>query len=452
VSTTDWNPVRYPDVRSRPLMTRRAWWLVVLNVLLPGSAQILAGSKRLGRVGLVATLVSWILVIAAVLVVSLAPTWVIVAATQPVMIGVGVVILTFYAVLWLALTLDTLRMVKLVKVEPTARVAVAILAILALVASSGTAVYAASTGVTAITVLQEIFAAEALLDEPIDGRYNILLIGGDAGKDREGLRADSITVASVDAETGQVTLIGVPRNLGITEFVAGSPMIELYPNGYDCGVDCLISYLTYYGNQHPELYADAEANHSSAGIEALRDGVEGTLGMTIPYYALVDMRGFEKLIDALGGIDITVAEDVPIGANTYDDGTPAPAIGVIEAGEQHMDGETALWYARSRYGTTDYERMERQRQVQEAILAQADPLTVLLRFQEIAAAGKNAVATDIPQNLLGYFAQHVVDAREQPITRLDIVPPDFDPDNPDLDAVRAAVAELLAPVAEEPQS
>jgi len=396
-------------------------------------------------VGLVSSLVSWVLALAAALVVVLEPGWLIVAATQPLIIWAGVVVLVFYAVLWVVLTLDTLRMVKLVTVVPVARVPVAVIALLALLASSGGAVYAASSGVTAISVLQEVFAAEALLDEPIDGRYNVLLIGGDAGKDRYGLRADSITVASVDAQTGQVALIGVPRNLGITEFTADSPMWQLYPDGYDCGVDCLISYLTYYGDEHPELYPDARTQHSTAGIEALRDGVEGTLGITIPYYVLVDMHGFEKLIDALGGIDITVAEDVEIGANTYDDGSPAPAIGVIEAGEQHMDGETALWYARSRYGTTDYERMARQREVQVAIFAQADPLTVLLRFQEIATAGKNAVATDIPQNLLGYFAQRVVDSRDHELLRLDLVPPRFDPDTPDLTAVRAAVAELLAP-------
>ena len=59
-------PIRRPDTRSPRVMTRRAWWLVVLNFLLPGSAQSLAGSRRLARVGLTATLVMWLLVIAGV--------------------------------------------------------------------------------------------------------------------------------------------------------------------------------------------------------------------------------------------------------------------------------------------------------------------------------------------------------------------------------------------------
>ena len=112
----------------------------------------------------------------------------------------------------------------------------------------------------------------------------------------------------------------------------------------------------------------------------MRDAAEGVLGLTIQYYVLIDMQGFSQLIDALGGIDITVAERVPLGSNHYDDGSPAPAIGYIEAGPQRMNGETALWYARSRYATTDYVRMARQREVQEAIIAQANPANVLTNF------------------------------------------------------------------------
>ena len=58
-------PVRYPDSGSRPVMTRRAWVLVVLNIVIPGSAQMIAGSRRLGRFGVGATFVLWALVIAA---------------------------------------------------------------------------------------------------------------------------------------------------------------------------------------------------------------------------------------------------------------------------------------------------------------------------------------------------------------------------------------------------
>ena len=67
------SPIRYPDTRSRPLMTRRGWWLVVLNLLIPGSAQVLAGDRRLGRFGLGATLTLWALLLVALVVWFVSP-------------------------------------------------------------------------------------------------------------------------------------------------------------------------------------------------------------------------------------------------------------------------------------------------------------------------------------------------------------------------------------------
>ena len=62
------SPIRFPDAASRTVMTRRAWWLVVLNFLIPGSAQVLAGDRKLGRFGLGATLTLWFLAIVAAVV------------------------------------------------------------------------------------------------------------------------------------------------------------------------------------------------------------------------------------------------------------------------------------------------------------------------------------------------------------------------------------------------
>ncbi len=177
----------------------------------------------------------------------------------------------------------------------------------------------------------------------------------------------------------------------------------------------------------------------------MRDAAEGVTGLTIQYYVLIDMQGFSQLIDALGGIDITVAERVPLGSNHYDDGSPAPAIGYIEAGPQHMNGETALWYARSRYATTDYDRMARQREVQEAIIAQANPANVLTNFSAIAKAGAQVVSTDIPQGMLSHFVDLGAKSRELPVVSIDFVPPEVDVVDPDFDAIRERVREALAP-------
>jgi len=352
--------LRDPDRTDTAFMTKRAWWLTVLNLFVPGSAQVLAGNRRLGRFGLGATLVFWTLIVVAIVLAVFARGILLDIATNTWVLVAGVVLLAFYAVLWIVLTFDTLRLVRLVRVAPSARAFVAGLSVVALAAVSGTAAYGAIAASAGIDLLQTVFA-KGPSQPPIDGRYNILLLGGDAGPDRQGMRPDSISVASVDAETGQVTLIGIPRNLEQVPFVEGSPLYEVLPNGYDCGSKCLIDYLYTYGElDWAYLYPDAEKNNSSPGIEAMRDAVEGVLGITIPYYVLIDMQGFADLIDAMGGIDITVSERVPWGSNEDENGNSIPPAGYFEPGEQHMDGATALNYARSRYATTDYARMQRQ--------------------------------------------------------------------------------------------
>jgi LCP family protein required for cell wall assembly len=446
VSTS--SPVRSPDLRNPSLMTRRGWWLVVLNILIPGSAQVVAGDRRLGRFGLASTLVLWALAAIAIALFFLVRELFLTLSTNPVMLWILEVGLGFYAVLWVILTIDTLRLVRLVRTAPKARGFLAGIAVVALAVGAGTAAYGVVVVDSARSLLSNVFGGGEVA-EPIDGRYNIMLLGGDAGPDRIGIRPDSISVASIDAASGAVTMIGIPRNLQFAPFPEGSPMLGPFPEGYNCGVDCLISYLYTYGEEHPDLYPDAKAAGSTPGVEAMRDAVEGTTGLTMQYYVLIEMKGFKDLIDALGGIDIDVKERVGIGSNTNPDGSPAEAGGWIEPGKRHMDGETALWYARSRYQTTDYARMERQREVQEAILRQADPQTVLLRFQEIAKASSDLATTDIPQSMLGRFTDLALKSKGQPMERLQLVPPDFPPDAPDYDAIHAAVAEAVAP-AEEP--
>lgn len=436
------SPVRNPDTRSRPLMTKRAWWLVVLNILIPGSAQVLAGNRRAGRFALGATLLLWAIVLVAFVVYLLDKGLLLSILTNSITLWIVVVALAFYGVLWIFTTLDTLRLVRLVKVAPSARGFVAGLSLVVLVVTSGTAAFAAANAVSAIGVLDQVFSGGDIA-APIDGRYNIMLLGGDAGPDRLGLRPDSISVVSIDAETGKAVIIGIPRNLEQATFVKGSPLYGPFPNGYDCGDNCLVSYLYTYGQEHPDLYPDAEKHGSKPGIEATRDAVEGILGMTMQYYVLIDMQGFADLIDALGGVKLTVKEDVPYGANTYDDGSPAPPAGVIKAGTYVMPGWKALWYGRSRYGTNDYIRMERQRQVQEAVIKQFEPANIATKFQAVAEAGKQVVSTDIPQPMLSYFIQLGQKTRALPIKHLNLVPPEFDGVHPDYSYIQSRVKDEI---------
>ena len=408
--------IRDPHQNGSPqLRARRAWWLVGLGILIPGSSQLLAGSRRLGRFAVGSTFVFWVLGVIGLLLYALArPLFLVIATNVFALFGVQV-LLVFYAVLWVVLALDTLRTVRLVRVPAAARAGVAALAIVATVVTAGGIGYAAVVTGATRGLLDTVFSGGSI-EPPIDGRYNILLLGGDAGPDRLGLRPDSISVASIDAATGAATMIGVPRNLEQVRFSDDSPLWSAFPDGYDCGDECLISYLYTYGIEHPELYPDALAEGSDAGIEAMRDAVEGVTGLQLQYYVLIDMQGFSQLIDALGGIDLTVDAPVTLGKNGD------RPIGVIPAGAQHMDGATALWYARSRYETTDYDRMVRQRQVQEALLVQFDPANVLTKFQAVADAGAQVVKTDIPQGMLGAFVDLAGKTRALPVVSIELTP------------------------------
>lgn len=460
-------PLRHPDATSPAVMSRRGWWLVVLNFLLPGSAQAVAGNRRLGRLGLASTLILWALLIVALLFALLAPlagfsivtgawlpSWL--ALLRPVPLLLIQVLLLAYAVLWIVLTIDTLRLVRLVRTGPVARFGIAALAVALLVVASGSAALASNAVGTARETLGDIFQATGPAVPPSDGYYNILLLGADSGAGRDSMRFDSISVVSVNAETGATTITGIPRDMPHFPFSEG-PMRDRYPNGHEghadpnCGWGSGINQLRTEvevcqdGNA---LYPDAVANASAPGIEATKDAAEGILGIEIPYYVFIDMHGFASLVDALGGVDITVAERLPKGGGPAYDGQPAEewAIGWIEAGPQHMDGDTAQWYARSRYTTSDFDRMERQRMLQQAILAQFTPQTVLTRFQDVAAAGADIVQTDLPQSLLPFLADLALKAKEQPVATIELTPEGgIDEYEPDYAYIQELVRTTLHP-------
>jgi polyisoprenyl-teichoic acid--peptidoglycan teichoic acid transferase len=443
------SPIRYPDTRDRSVMTTRAWWLVGLNLVLPGSAQLLAGDTRLGRFGVRATILSWVLGVTLLVLWNVQRGFVYAIATSSIALIVAEVLLVGYAVLWVVLTVDTLRLVRLVRLWPAARGVVATVALVGMLGVVGGAGYAAIVSGASRSVVETVFAGQ-VVEPPVDGRYNILVLGGDAGKDRTGLRPDSIQIVSVDATTGSTTIIGVPRNLEHAPFAAGSPLWVPFPNGYDCGNDCLISYLYTYAHEHPDLYPDAK----DPGVEATKDAVEGVTGITIQYYVLVDMGGFSKLIDALGGVTIDATSRLPIGGSDGSDGKPiVKPQGYIEPGVQKMNGRTALWYARSRHSTNDYDRMARQHQLEQAILAQFEPAVVLTHFQSIAEAGKHIATTNIPQGTLGRFVELADLARGHKVATLELVPDNgFSSANPDFEAIRTAVHDALAPQPSPPPS
>ncbi|MFT4235940.1 MAG: LCP family protein [Microbacterium sp.] len=455
-------PLRYPDTGNGHLMTRRGWWLVVIGFLIPGSAQVLAGNRRLGRFGLGATIASWVIVVLLALGFWLArPLTLSILLNRWVLLLVAAVLVA-YGVLWLILQIDTLRLVRLVRTHNPGRILIAAVAVLLMVLTGGTVASAAPRLVAASGAIGSIFGGGSSdVVEPTDGYYNVLLLGADSGEGRDSMRFDSISVVSMNATTGQITITGIPRDLAHVPFSEGSPMLALYPNGFEgysdptCGWGSGINQLrnaaeVCLDDQGVSLYPDAAEDGSEPGIEATKDAAEGLLGIDIPYYVFIDMNGFAELIDALGGVDINVTERLPEGWGPTYDGEPAEdwAIGWIETGQQHMDGDTAQWYARSRYTTSDFDRMERQRELQAAILAQFTPANVLSHFQDIASAGTALVQTDVPQELLPEFLDLANEAKSQQMTTIELTPDGpigVDQDYPDAAAIQAYLHQVLHP-------
>ena len=422
-------------------MRRRAWWLIVLTVIVPGSAQLVAGNRKMARIGITATLGFWALGLLALIIGLINRSWLVAIVTFPILVGVLAAALFGYALLFAILAFDTLRLMRLGRLYNRDRwIALAGLVTASVMATSAIS-WAGNTAGVSAGALGSIFN-QGGYTSPVDGRYNIMLLGADSGSDRFGLRPDSISVISIDATTGKTVNIGIPRNMQRVSFSSGSPMLQVYPNGWTCGIDCLINAIYKdVTDNHAERYPDAVKRGSTPGIEATRDALEWVTGLTIQSYVLIDMASFSALIDSLGGIDIDVKQRLPIGGQNDD---ASDAKGWIEVGKQHMDGYHALWYARSRHTTSDYDRMKRQHEVENAVLKQMEPANVLTRFQSIAGAGEKLVKTDIPAPMLATYVELATKARKQGIKALPLVPPLVDQVRPDFEAIRAKIKSMLS--------
>ena len=213
-------------------------------------------------------------------------------------------------------------------------------------------------------------------------RLNILLLGGDAGPGRGGLRTDTMIVASVDPVSGESALFGVPRSFGAVRFTDGSaiPVRRL-------------NHVYGWGTRHPEVFGGIDP-----GASAVIDAIQHITGLEIDHFVLVDLTGFADMVDVLGGVRLNVVE--PVDGPLYDPVTGGYEMVRIEAGTQQLDGGYALAYARARYGSSDYARMSRQRCILTSLAGQADPLELLARLPDVLAVVEENLSTDIPADSL----------------------------------------------------
>jgi LCP family protein required for cell wall assembly len=212
------------------------------------------------------------------------------------------------------------------------------------------------------------------------------------------------------------------------------------------------------------VYPAGEAvGYPGGGAELLEQTITELLGYPIDHYVIVNFDGFQQIIDLIGGVDINVPYEI------YDDKYPDENYGYLPPvhflpGEQHMDGDSALKYARTRHADNDYARAGRQQQVimaiKDKVTAQGQMAALLPRLPGLAVAMANSVQTDIPIDKAISLARTVDDMDLNNIARVVINPKmgtvdQNDPTlgytlSPDVTKIRAAAAAIFADIVAGP--
>jgi LCP family protein required for cell wall assembly len=423
-----------PGDRAARVRYRRALMLMVMTLVVPGSAQLVAGNRRLGRV---ATRIWATLLATAALGLVLAAVhheyvfWFVADTTA---LAVVRLVLMVLAVGWALLFLDAWRIGQPLSLSMGHRRTVVGVNGILCFSVAGTLLFGAHLVGVQRTFILTMFSGDTV-HSANDGRYNVLLVGGDSGAGRWGLRTDSMTVASIDADTGKTVLIGLPRNMTDFPFAKGSVMRKAWPHGFDCGYpNCELNGVNTWVGDHQGLFKGVK----NPGMDATMSAIEGITGLKVNYWAFVNLAGFRDLVDAVGGVTLDVRQPIPVG------GLGDDVTGYIQPGTRKLNGFDTLWFARSRDSSDDYSRMARQKCVMNAMLHQISPETVLTNFEKIAKASSQMISTDIPASQVDDFMELALKAKGQPVATLSLVPPMIDTAHPDIGLVQRKVKATIA--------
>jgi LCP family protein required for cell wall assembly len=239
-------------------------------------------------------------------------------------------------------------------------------------------------------------------------------------------------------------MFSLPRNMMDARFPAASPLHDLYPDGFGGEGDAASWMLNAVYGQVPLLHPGVLGHSDNEGADAVKQAVAGSLGLDVDYYVLVNLQGFQQIVDAMGGVTVNINEPVAIHGNTD---LGIPPVGYLQPGpDQRLDGYEALWFARGRWGSDDYDRMLRQRCMVNALVEEAKPLTLLRRYQALAATGKRIVRTDIPSDLLPAFVDLSLRVKDASVRSVTFVSSErFFPGDPDFEWLQDAVDRALVP-------
>ena len=258
------------------------------------------------------------------------------------------------------------------------RVAVAVL-LVAIVASHG---MGAAYLLSAYQMDMSIFAVGGedgaeVAQEPVTGsRMTVLLAGLDQFSTRSERLYDSLMVVSIDTETKRIAMVSIPRDTsGYPLYWGGKGTIKI--------------------NSIPTYVRNGWLKSPDQPVTTLIKEVGYLVGVPINYYGVMDLGSFMKIIDLVGGVDIT---STAVNDPTYDwlDGSPYGF--QISAGAHHLDGRHALAYARSRHGAgnSDYARASRQQQILTAVARKMATPAMLLKLPSLMNQAASLVDTNFP--------------------------------------------------------
>lgn len=203
-----------------------------------------------------------------------------------------------------------------------------------------------------------------------DGRFTALLLGSDLRKGIVGERTDAIIIATIDPASGKVAMVSLPRDTVNMPIAPGEA----------------------YADRINTLYFDLQTRTGKrkAALGQLREALAYAFDTEIDHVALVDFGGLVKLIDSIGGVEVTLEEPINDPSMHLDDKGLR-----LKAGRQRLDGKEALAYTRSRHTDSDYDRSRRQQQVIAAAAEQAREQGVAALPALVELVRKKMV-TDIP--------------------------------------------------------
>jgi LCP family protein required for cell wall assembly len=419
--------------RAARVRYRRALMLMVMTLVIPGSAQLVAGNRRVGRAATRIWLGLLLAVGVGLLLALVHHQYVFWLVSDTTALGFLRLALMALAIGWALLFFDAWRIGQPLSLQLGHRRAVVGLNGILCFSVAGALLFGAHLVGVQRTFILTMFSGDTVHGAN-DGRFNVLLVGGDSGAGRWGLRTDSMTVASIDAKTGKTVLIGLPRNMTNFPFAKGSVMRKAWPKGFNCGYpDCELNGVNTWVGDHQNLFKGVE----DPGMEATISAIEGITGLKVNYWAFVNLAGFRGLVDAVGGVTLNVRQPIPVG------GLGADVTGYIRPGVRKLNGFDTLWFARSRDSSDDYSRMARQKCVMNAMLHQISPQTVLTNFEKIAKASSQMVSTDIPASEVDRFMELALKAKGQPVATLSLVPPMINTADPDIALIKRKVVQAI---------